>query len=96
MNEWVLKDQIKRGFIKYNVGDEVTILTRKKNGHPRGIKDGITYIVKSVDLDGHLMVAQHSSDGVGFLQPIRVHKMYMMNKSLLRDIKLNSILGETK
>ena len=96
MNEWVLKDMIKRGTIPYNVGDEVTILRRKKNGHPRSIKDGVTYIVKSIDMDGHITVAQHSSDGVGFLQPIRVHKMYLMNKSLLREIKLNSILSETK
>ncbi len=93
---WVLKDQIKRGLFTYNKGDEVSILRRKKNGYPVAIKDGVTYIVKDVHSDGHLIVAQHSLDGIGFLQSIRVHKMYMMNKSLLREIKLNSLLDETK
>ena len=96
MNSWILKDRIKRGFISFEEGDEVVCFNRKVNGHPRSIKDGVTYIIKSVDGDGHLTVAEHSLDGVGFLQPFRVHKIYMIPKSTLRDIKLNSILNETK
>jgi hypothetical protein len=96
MNEWVLNDMIKKGVVSYQVGDEVVVLKRKSNGHPRSIKDGVVYVVRNVDLDGHITVAQHSLDGVGFLQPIRVHKTYMIVKSILRDIKLNSILNETK
>ena len=95
MNTWVLTDKIKRGLIEFQEGDEVICFHRKGNGHPRAIKDSTTYIVKSIDLDGHMTVAQHSSDGVGFLQHIRVHKMYMIQKNILRDIKLNSILNET-
>jgi len=95
MNDWVLKDRIKKGLVPYNIGDEVVILKRKSNGHPRAVKDGVVYIVKQIDLDGHITVAQRSSDGVGYLQPIRVHKMYLINKSVLRDIKLNSILNQT-
>jgi hypothetical protein len=91
MNQSILKDKIKRGLIPYEIGQEVVILRRKPNGHPRSIKDGVTYIVKSIDSDGHLTVAEHSSNGIGFLQSIRVHKMYVINKSLLRDIKLESI-----
>lgn len=91
MNQSILKDKIKRGLILYEIGQEVVILRRKPNGHPRSIKDGVTYIVKSIDSDGHLTVAEHSSNGIGFLQSIRVHKMYVINKSLLRDIKLESI-----
>jgi hypothetical protein len=96
MNSWILKDRIKRGFISFEEGDEVVCFNRKVNGHPRSIKDGVTYIIKSVDGDGHLTVAEHSLDRVGFLQPFRVHKIYMIPKSTLRDIKLNSILNETK
>ena len=96
MNNWKIKDNIKRGFISFEVGDEVVCFHRKGNGHPRAIKDSITYIIKSIDLDGHLLVAQHSSDGIGFLSPIRVHKIYMIQKNTMRDIKLNSILNETK
>jgi len=96
MNTWILIDKIKRGLIEFKEGDEVICFHRKGNGHPRAIKESITYIVKSIDSDGHMMVAQHSSDDVGFLQTIRVHKMYMIQKNVLRDIKLNSILNETK
>lgn len=96
VNNWVIKDKIKRGIINFKEGDEVVCFFRKSNGHPRAIKDGVVYVVKSIDLDGHMMVAQHSSDGVGFLQPLRVHKMYMITQSELRNIKLNSILDETK
>lgn len=95
MNEWILNDKIKKGLIEYNINDEVVILKRKSNGHPRSIKDGVTYIVRGVDSDGHILVAQHSSDGIGFLQSIRVHKMYMINRNVLRDIKLNTILNQT-
>ncbi len=92
MNTWILTDKIKRGIIGFQIGDEVICFHRKGNGHPRAIKDSTTYIVKNIDLDGHITVAEHSSDGVGFLQPIRVHKTYMIQKNILRDIKLNEIL----
>lgn len=95
INTWVLKDRIKRGFISFEQGDEVVCFNRKTNGHPRSIKESVTYVVKGVDSDGHLIVAQHSSDGIGFLQPIRVHKIYMIPKIILRDIKLNNLLNET-
>lgn len=96
MNSWIIKDKIKRGMVSFVEGDEVVCFTRKGNGHPRAIKDGVTYIVRSVEHDGHLSVAQHSTDGIGFLQPLRVHKIYMIPKRILRDIKLNSLFDETK
>ena len=96
MNSWILRDRIKRGFIQFEEGDEVVCFTRKGNGHPRSIKDGVTYIIKTVEGDGHLTVAQHSTNGIGFLQPVRVHKIYMVPKQILRDIKLNSLFDETK
>ena len=54
------------------------------------------YTIKNIDSDGHLHVAMRASDGVGFMQPIRVHKTYMINKSELRNIKLNYLFDETK
>jgi hypothetical protein len=92
MNNIIIKNKISNGEITYNVGDEVVVFRRKPNGHPRALKDGIPYVIKKIDLDGHLMVSQRSSDGIGFLQQVRVHKMYMMSISVLREIKLNSIL----
>lgn len=89
MNEWVLNDMIKRGLVSYLPGDEVVILRRKSNGHPRCIKDGISYFIKAIDADGHLHVCEKPGDGHEWMQSIRVHKMYMINISELRDIKLD-------
>ena len=92
--EWKLVDMIKKGVITFQKEDVVKVFRRKVNGYPRGLKDDEEYFVRNIDSDS-LFVAQHSSDGIGWLSPIRVHKTYMMNKNTLRDIKLNSILGET-
>jgi hypothetical protein len=92
MNLWVMQDKIKRGLITYEVGDEVVCFHRKSNRHPRPIKDNIVYTIKSIDLDGHINVSNKSLDGIGWDQPIRVHKIYMIHKNVLRDIKLSSIL----
>ncbi len=96
MNPIVIKDMIKSGKVSYLPGDEVVILRRKSNGHPRCIKDGISYFIKAIDADGHLHVCEKPGDGHEWMQSIRVHKMYMINKSVLRDLKLNSLFDETK
>jgi hypothetical protein len=93
VNTWVIKDKIKRGMIVFEEGDEVICFHRKANGHPRSIKDDVNYVVKRVDLDGHIIIAQRSSDGIGWQSPIRVHKTYMINKQTLRQIRINSILN---
>lgn len=91
MDNWIIKNMIKNGLITYIIGDEVVLLKRKKSGYPRSIKDGEVYIVTSIEND-QIIVSQHSSDGIGWLQQIKVHKTYLINKSKLRDIKINSIL----
>jgi len=91
----LIKDKIKSGEISFQIGDEVVVYTRKLNGYPRSLKDNTSYYVRSMDPDGHLIVAEHSSDGIGFLQPVRVHKMYLIKKSDLREFKLNKLF-ETK
>jgi hypothetical protein len=91
---WKLVDMIKRGIISFQKDDSVYVFRRKKSGHPRALKDNEEYFVRNIDSDS-LFVAQHSSDGIGWLSPIRVHKTYMMNKQTLRQIKINSLLNET-
>jgi hypothetical protein len=93
INSWIIRDMIKTGKITFSVGDEVVCFHRKSNGHPRSIKDNISYFVRGVNYDGHMFVAEHSTDGVGFLQPIKIHQTYMIPKSFLRDCKLNSLLN---
>lgn len=95
ISNWLIKDKIKRGLISFDVGDEVICFTRKGNGYPRSISDGEIYTVKSIENE-HLYIRKHSSDGIGWMQPIRIHKTYMIPIHVLRDIKLNSLLDETK
>jgi hypothetical protein len=94
MDNWVVKDIIKRQIVKYSVGEQVVLFRRKSNGYPKFIKDDVYYTIKKVE-DDSIYISIHSSDGVGWLQPIKVHKTYMMSKSLEREIKINSILDET-
>lgn len=93
MDKWFIKDKIRNSQIRYQVGDEVVVIRRKKNGHPRSLKDDVVYIVRNIEND-NLIVSQHSSDGVGFLQSVKVHCSYVCNKSLLRDIKIDEILKQ--
>ena len=92
MDNWIVKNMIKNGSITYEMGDEVVLLKRKKSGYPKSIKDGDIYIVQQIEND-HLIVNQHSSDGKGWLQSIKVHRSYMIPKYALRDINLKKILN---
>lgn len=93
MNVWVIKDKIKKGIISFNIGDEVSLFWRKGNGYPRTIMDGEICTVSKVEND-YVYVRKHSSDGVGWLSPIRVHKTYLIPIQTLRDIKLKLILND--
>ena len=83
---------IKKGMITYQLDDKVVIFRRKSNGYPGGIKNDIDYTIKRVEGDA-IYVAIHSSDGVGWLQPIKVHRTYMIPKYALREVNLNSLLS---
>jgi hypothetical protein len=91
MDSWTIKSNIKDGKVKFRVGDKVICFRRKANGHPRGIKDGVEYTIKSI-VNDDLLVTTHSLDGIGWNQTIKVHKTYMISKEDLREIKINEIL----
>ena len=91
MNTWILKDKIKRGYITFDIGDEVICFHRKSNGYPKGIKDDIEYTIRGIYGEG-IEVALNSSNGIGWLQSIKVHRSYMIPKYALRDINLNRLL----
>ena len=92
MNDWVVKNMIKSGVITYEVGNEVVLLKRKQNGYPKYLKDDEVYIIRGI-VNDDILVAQHSFDGLGWNQSRKVHKTYLINKSDLRDIKIDSILN---
>jgi hypothetical protein len=55
--------------------------------------DGVEYTVRHTDNES-LSVAVHSSDGVGWMSPIKVHRSYMVPKSIWRDWRLTLILED--
>lgn len=89
--EWRISDMIKKGMISYQVDGEVVLFRRKSNGYPSSIKDDIVYTIRRVEGES-IEVAIHSSDGVGWLQPIKVHKTYMIPKYALREANLKLLL----
>jgi hypothetical protein len=91
-HEWLIADMIKRGLVSYVKGDKVVLFRRKSNGYPKGIKDGIEYTIRGIYGDG-IEVALNSSDGVGWLQSIKVHRSYMITKYVLREFKLTKLLA---
>ena len=84
---------IKSGEIHCDKGDKVVIFRRKKSGYPKTILDGVEYTVRYSDGES-IQVAVHSSDGVGWMQPIKVHRSYMVPKNIWRDWKLSLILED--
>lgn len=90
-SNWIVNDRIKRKIIIYSVGDDVVLIKRKSSGYPAAILDNIVYNVRVVG-DDYIMVSTHSNNGVGWLSPIKVHKTYMVQPCVLRDIKIDGIL----
>lgn len=91
-HEWLITDMIEKGMISYVKGEKVVLFRRKSNGYPKAIKDGIEYTIR--DISGEVIqVALNSSDGVGWLQSIKVHRSYMIPKYALRDINLKKLLN---
>jgi hypothetical protein len=91
--EWKITDMIERGMVvSYIKGEKVVLFRRKSNGYPKGIKDGVEYTIKGIHGES-IEVALNSSDGVGWLQSIKVHRSYMIPKYFLRDRNLNELLN---
>ena len=95
MVSWKIQDMIKRGILRHKVNDEVVVFYRKKNGYPRALKDDVIYYVNSILPDGHIFLSTNRKSGKIQTKLIKVHGKYVVNKSALRDIKLNSILSKT-
>jgi hypothetical protein len=93
MDSWKIKDMIKSGEIRCIKGDKVVIFRRKKSGYPKAILDGVEYTVRYTDNES-ISVAVNSSDGVGWMSPIKVHRSYMVPKNLWRDWRLSLILED--
>ncbi len=89
MDTWKIKDNIKSGFIEFNV-DDVVILFRRKGKNPRNIVFNKDYIVRYKD-DNALGVSSLNDD-----QIFKIHKTYMVPKSYIRDIKINKLIKKSQ
>lgn len=91
MDTWKLKDTIMSGGISYVIGDRVVLFRRKGNGYPRQLIDGTTYVVirrwgESVE------VLEESKDLGGRPNGYKVHKSFLIQKDIFREMKIDELL----
>lgn len=97
MKKYFIKDKIKQGEISYNIGDEVVVVRRKNNGHPRRLKDDVVYVVIKIENDDLFVTDADTFRSVSSVQlnnAKKVNRTYMIPKYILRDIKINDILNK--
>lgn len=97
---WI-KDKIRKGEINFHKGQKVTIFRKKKNGYPKNLNIGDTYLVKSKVVDHLYLVENGSFDNhngnliYNFKStPIKIHTSYVIPISFLRSIKIEEILKQ--
>ena len=74
---------------KFSVGDKVVVFRRKKNGHPKALKDGVIYTVKEI-IGDDLMI----SNGLVNYNLHKIHKTYLINVEWIRDEIINQLLKD--
>ena len=93
MDTWKLKDMIKNGTINYKKGDVVVVFRRKANGYPKNLIDGQDYVVISFgDEDRLELLNLKDYQSKVNTKCIKVHKSFIIPKTILRDIKIDEIL----
>lgn len=85
MDIWKIKNSIKNGSVKFKSGD-IIILFRKKGKNPRRLEFNKDYIIKEV-IEDYLTI---EVDNLLF----KVHKTYMIPKSYIRDMKIESLMNK--
>lgn len=74
---------------KFQEGDKVVVFRRKKNGHPKYLKDGVVYGVKGINGDDVII----SSDGLyGSKIDYKIHKSYLIDIQFIRDELIDELL----
>jgi hypothetical protein len=85
---WKLKQDIIQNRFTFQKGDMVSVSHRKSTGYPARMKDGVLYEVHSTHGEYlEIYDPKHS-------QTFRVHRYYVLHKTILRDRKIDEILNE--
>ena len=79
----------------FQTGDTVMLVRRKKNGHPRAIKDNTPYKIKRIENDC-LVLFRDGSVSATLFQPkeFKVHFSYFLNTQTVRDEIINELLKD--
>lgn len=91
MDTWKIKDTIMSGGISFVIGDRVIVFRRKGNGYPRQLTDGNTYVVIRLWGDS-VEVLEEGKDLVGRPNGYKVHKSFLIQKDIFREIKIDELL----
>ena len=94
---WKIQDAIKYRSIKFSVGEEVTLFSKRKDGYPKFLEIGDVGVVLgielnhiSVDFSQKVPIRDHRFN----YRDIKVPKKYFCTLSLLREFKLNKLFDE--
>lgn len=91
MDTWKIKDTIMSGGISPVIGDRVIVFRRKGNGYPRQLIDGTTYVV--IRLWGESVeVLEEGKDLGGRVNGYKVHKSFLIQKDIFREMKIDELL----
>lgn len=74
--------------VSFENGDRVVVFRRKKNGHPKILKDGVTYLVKS--MIGNDLILE-----IGSNRTAKVDRSYLVPIQLVRDEIIRNLLEDT-
>jgi hypothetical protein len=93
MNKWRLKNLIKNGSIKFEVGDEVKLFRKKNNGYPKLLDYDKSYIILNI-INENLYIIESSiyKPNVINFDTIKINKQYLVPTQKLRDFKLKLLL----
>ncbi len=78
--------------ITYVHGEVVVLSHRRSDGYPTTLEFGIDYFVYLIEND-FVLIRVRSSDGIGWMPAIKIHKIYVLPKSIYRTKKIESLLN---
>jgi hypothetical protein len=80
---------------EFQSGDTM-LVRRKKNGHPRAIKDNTPYKIKRIENDCLVLFQSDGSVSATLFRPkqFKVHFSYFLNTQTVRDEIINELLKD--
>lgn len=77
---------------QYSIGDVVVLAHRRKDGYPQSLEFGEDYYINDIDGDFIKITDDRSMLSSSALHA-KIHKLYLLPKYFLRDLKIKSLLN---